>query len=102
MFSLSKLKFSSIKTLSNTLVYSRLGFFSTSIRESMEAKLREKFNPTYLQINQEGDDKVQVIIESEEFVGQPILRRHRAVNDLLKDEITQIHAFTLDAKPPSK
>ena len=66
----------------------------------MEEKLNAHFEPQFLQINQEGDNKFQVIIQSEKFVGQSILKRHRAVNELLKDEISQIHAFTVDAKVP--
>ncbi len=32
---------------------------------------------------------------SKEFEGKPLLQRHRLVNDALKEEISQIHAFTL-------
>mmetsp|Transcript_8710 Transcript_8710/g.9898 ORF Transcript_8710/g.9898 Transcript_8710/m.9898 type:complete len:109 (-) Transcript_8710:17-343(-) len=73
-----------------------------SIKESMEKKLKEHFTPTHLEINQEGKDKFQVIIESEKFAGQAILKRHREVNEVLKDEIAQIHAFSVVAKTPAK
>ena len=68
----------------------------------MTQKLNDHLNPTSLKINQEGDNKFQVIIEADAFEGQSILKRHRLVNDILKDEISKIHAFSVDAKPPKK
>ncbi|PWN49512.1 bola-like protein [Violaceomyces palustris] len=35
-----------------------------------------------------------VVIVSDAFEGLPTLKRHRMVNDLLKDEIAQLHAFS--------
>ena len=42
------------------------------------------------------------MIVSDKFKGMLPLARHRAINTLLKDEIKQIHAVTIDAKTPDQ
>jgi len=39
-----------------------------------------------------------VVIVSDKFEGLSRLAKHRAVLDVLKDEVAQIHAFSLDAR----
>lgn len=36
-----------------------------------------------------------VIIVSKEFEGKPLLKRHRLVNEILKDILPTIHAFEM-------
>ncbi|KAK5579495.1 hypothetical protein RB653_009178 [Dictyostelium firmibasis] len=68
--------------------------------EDIEKHLKEKFSSE--------DDKIKVIDESggcgakflvaigsSQFDGVSLLERHRIVNELLKEEISQIHAITL-------
>ena len=66
----------------------------------MEQKLKEHFDPSFLQVNQESKNNFQVIIESKKFEGVSTLNRHRKVNEILKDEISQIHAFSVIANAP--
>jgi len=39
-----------------------------------------------------------VLIVSDKFEGLSRLAKHRAVLDVLKEEVAQIHAFSLDAR----
>jgi stress-induced morphogen len=41
--------------------------------------------------------KLVLTIVSDEFQGMLPLKRHRAINSLLKDELNQIHALTINA-----
>ena len=71
---------------------------------AMEKKLNEKFEPVECQIvDPYGDQSsIQIRVVSEAFKGMLPLARHRAINDLLKEEIKLIHAVTIDAKTPSQ
>ncbi|KAI8817521.1 bola protein [Fimicolochytrium jonesii] len=44
----------------------------------------------------------EVVIVSKLFEGKPTLQRHRLVNEALKDEIAQIHAFTQKTYTPEQ
>ena len=44
----------------------------------------------------------QVVIVSEEFRGLTTLQRHRKVNNVLKEELAMIHAFTIETKTPGQ
>jgi len=70
----------------------------------MEDKLRAEFNPTKIQVDDPHGDasSVAIFIVSDKFKGMLPLARHRAINALLKDEIKQIHAVTIDAKTPEQ
>ena len=55
----------------------------------MERKLKEKFKPVQCEIlDPYGDvSSIQIRIVSDAFQGMLPLARHRAINDLLKEEI---------------
>ena len=44
----------------------------------------------------------EVLIVSNVFDGKPLLQRHRLVNECLKEEISQIHAFTQKTYTPAQ
>ena len=71
---------------------------------SMEKKLQDKFDPVECKvIDAYGDQSsIQIRVVSEKFKGMLPLARHRAINDLLKEEIKKIHAVQIDAKTPSQ
>ena len=63
--------------------------------QTMEEKLRVAFHPTTMVqvVDPYGDmTSVQIKVVSEKFKGMMPLARHRAINDVLKDEIKLIHA----------
>ena len=89
-----------------------MGIIASSIKE----KLEQSFNPSQLEVIDEShkhahhrgahehaadggsaESHFHVVIVSEKFEGMSVLAKHRAVKDALKDEIAQIHAFSLDA-----
>jgi stress-induced morphogen len=47
----------------------------------------------------EGGAKVQLTVVSDNFDGKPLLKRHRMVNDLFAEELSnnKIHAITIKA-----
>ncbi|WVZ69131.1 hypothetical protein U9M48_017967 [Paspalum notatum var. saurae] len=50
-----------------------------------------------------GETHFNVRVVSKEFEGKSLLKRHRAVYDLLQDELkTGLHALSIDAKTPSE
>jgi sulfur transfer protein SufE/stress-induced morphogen len=50
-----------------------------------------------------GETHFNVRVVSREFEGKSLLKRHRAVYDLLQDELkTGLHALSIDAKTPSE
>ncbi|KAI8905165.1 bola-like protein, partial [Gorgonomyces haynaldii] len=65
--------------------------------KALEQVIREKLEPTILEITDTSDgcgQSFEVVIVSEKFQGLKTLQRHRLVNDALKKEIGDIHAFS--------
>ena len=63
----------------------------------IERKLKEKLlavKVNILYVSGGCGNSFEAVIISGEFEGKQILTRHRLVNSVLKDEISQIHAFT--------
>lgn len=70
-------------------------------------KLSKQFSPSYLEIINESaahgsphsEAYMKVVVVSNAFQGLTILKRHRAVQDCLKEELKgDIHALTIVAK----
>ncbi|KAF8679933.1 BolA IbaG family [Rhizoctonia solani] len=69
---------------------------------SLETSLRNTFEPTHLEIQDTSNgcgENYAVVIVSKVFEGKMTLARHRLVNELLKDEISQMHAFSQIPEP---
>ena len=69
---------------------------------NMEQKLAVKYTDnTVLKVHDTHGDASHVVIEvsSPQFKGKLPLARHREINELLKDEIKEIHAVSIVAKP---
>ncbi|KAM3176734.1 hypothetical protein ACTXT7_005933 [Hymenolepis weldensis] len=75
---------------------------------STEESVRERLqvlNPTHLKITDFSDGcglKLKVEIVSEQFVNKTLIQQHRTVNDLLKEEMKDIHALSLSTFTPEK
>jgi stress-induced morphogen len=41
-------------------------------------------------------------VAAKEFEGKPLVQQHMRINDLLKDEIKQMHGLRIKTKPLSK
>lgn len=82
--------------------------------EIMQARLKEKLLPVYLNIHDdsskhaghagarpEGETHFRIDVISEKFTGLSRIARHRMVNDLLGDLFKQgLHALEIHAKSP--
>lgn len=81
------------------------------IQQSIENKLQHAFTPRVLEVVNESfmhnvppgsQSHFKVIVVSDDFEGQRLIQRHRAINQILNEELTQhihalaIHAYTWD------
>jgi len=78
-----------------------------NVQNSIESKLTKAFSPDYLLVENEshmhnvpaGSEmhfKVQIVSDS--FADEMLIKRHRAVNKVLEDELAgQIHALSIHA-----
>lgn len=82
-------------------------------KDDLHHKLEAHFRPSYLEVKdvshrhanhneeaKQGGTHFEVAMTSALFNGQPLLKRHRMVNELLKDafENTPLHALKLNLK----
>lgn len=75
------------------------------LQEVIETKLHNAFEPDYLKVINESymhnvapgsESHFKVIVVSEKFNGQRLLARHRQVNQVLMDELSNhIHALAI-------
>ncbi|KAH8616554.1 putative BolA like protein [Trypanosoma vivax] len=70
----------------------------------IEERIRSSMQPTKCEVTavSADDRKYGVVIVSEKFRGLSLVKRHRMVNDLFKEELLsgEIHALTIKADPP--
>nr|XP_022315160.1 uncharacterized protein LOC111119363 [Crassostrea virginica] len=78
------------------------------IEESISKKLSSKFQPQHLEVINESskhnvpkgsETHFKVVIISDTFEGMPLIKRHRLVNEVLKEELENgVHALSIMAK----
>ena len=75
-----------------------------SIQQTIEDKLNEAFDPEFLQVENESsmhnvapgsESHFKVTLVSDAFKDQVLIKRHRQVNQVLEQELKQIHALAL-------
>lgn len=67
-------------------------------QKQIEDKLKEKLKPSFLNVQDISGgcgQSFKIQIKSEEFKGKTIILQHRLVNEILKDELKEIHALQL-------
>jgi BolA protein len=82
------------------------------IQEQIEHKLRERFAPLHLEVDNEShmhnvpegaESHFRVVLVSEQFAGKPLVQRHRAVNGALEQELKgEVHALALHTMTPEE
>lgn len=81
------------------------------MREQIEQKLRQSFDPVHLQVEDESfmhasgpeaQSHFKVTMVTEQFAGQRAIQRHRAINKTLAAELQQIHALALHTYTPDE
>jgi len=89
------------------------------IQQSIEQKLREAFSPSSLEVINEsalhkghshdggqpfdgnGETHFRVRIAASQFIQMSRIERHRAITDVLKDELAgPVHALAIEASTP--
>ncbi len=87
-----------------------------SIRDTILSKLEEAFSPAALEVIDEsdkhrghggwregGETHFRVRIVAEAFTGMSRVNRHRAINDLLADELAGgVHALAIEVRSPEE
>ncbi|KAK4051945.1 hypothetical protein OIV83_002650 [Microbotryomycetes sp. JL201] len=75
-------------------------------KDHLEAKLKEAYpDATFVRafdISGGCGASFEVVIVSPSFTGKTTLKRHREVNDKLKSEIADLHAFTQKTYTPEQ
>lgn len=76
-----------------------------TVQQTIENKLSTGFTPSYLEVVNESfmhnvpagsESHFKVVIVSDEFAGKRLIGRHRAVNQILADELANdIHALAI-------
>ena len=80
----------------------RLRLLSTP-SEAMESKLRDELdavNVTVEDVSGGCGAMYKAYVESPRFVGLNIVKQHKLVQGVLKDEIAEMHGFTLKTAKP--
>ncbi|WP_027253861.1 transcriptional regulator BolA [Photobacterium halotolerans] len=82
------------------------------IQERIEQKLQAALSPTHLEVHNESymhnvpegaESHFKVIVVSNEFEGQRLIGRHRAINTVLADELANhIHALAIHTYTPEE
>jgi len=82
------------------------------IQQQIEKKLLEQFGPTHLEVTNEShlhnvpegsESHFRVVLVSALFENQALIKRHQAVNSILKEELAgQIHALALHTMTPEE
>ncbi|XP_058467556.1 bolA-like protein DDB_G0274169 isoform X1 [Malaya genurostris] len=100
-------KFSSITTFST--MSSQVKPIESAIREGLISKLTpvhlEIVNESYMHNVPKGaETHFKVLVVSDRFEGLPLIKRHRLVNEIVKDKLEGnfVHALSIEAKSPSQ
>ncbi|XP_015127862.1 bolA-like protein DDB_G0274169 [Diachasma alloeum] len=82
------------------------------IENSIRVKLEKGLSPSFLEIFNESymhnvpegsETHFKVVVVSEQFSDQPLIKRHRMVNELLQHELENgVHALSIVAKTPAQ
>ncbi|KAJ7760479.1 bola-like protein [Mycena metata] len=72
---------------------------------NLEAAIRKSLNCVHIEIEDTSNgcgENYAILLVSDEFEGKSTLARHRWINQLLKDEISQMHAFSQKTFTPKQ
>ncbi|KAK3586691.1 hypothetical protein CHS0354_039161 [Potamilus streckersoni] len=82
------------------------------VEQTIRQKLQETFQPKFLEVINESymhnvpkgsETHFKVVVVSEKFDSQPLIKRHRMVNEVLKEELSLgVHALSIIAKTPQQ
>ncbi|KAI9571837.1 bola protein [Boletus coccyginus] len=73
--------------------------------KALEQAIRDAFPVSHLQIEDQSSgcgENYFVLLVSEAFEGKTTLAKHRLINDTLKEQISQMHAFSQKTFTPKQ
>jgi len=82
-----------------------------SMQQLIQSKLEQALAPDFIEVENEShmhnvapgsESHFKVTVASKEFEGQMLIKRHRLVNQVLADELKQIHALALHTLTPQE
>lgn len=76
---------------------------SEKVQQSLSPDFLEVINESHMHNVPEGSEShFKLTVVSPEFEGLMLIKRHRMVNETLKDELKQIHALALHTLTPDE
>ncbi|XP_076652040.1 bolA-like protein DDB_G0274169 isoform X2 [Halictus rubicundus] len=82
------------------------------VKSSIQKKLADSFDPSHLEVINESymhnvpkgaETHFKVVVVSDKFINQPLLKRHQMINNLLQAELEGgVHALSIVAKTPDQ
>ena len=85
---------------------------SRPVERSIRTKLTDQLTPDHLEVHNEShmhavppgsESHFRVLVVSSQFEGLPLIKRHRLVNEALKEELSScVHALAIQAKTPEQ
>ncbi|XP_068631337.1 bolA-like protein DDB_G0274169 [Battus philenor] len=77
---------------------------TTKLQTALEASHLDVINESYMHNVPEGaETHFKVVVVSDKFDGLTLIKRHRLVNDILKEELKNgVHALSIVAKTPKQ
>lgn len=82
-----------------------------TMQETISNKIQDAMNPLHLEVENEShmhnvpagsESHFKILVVSDQFDGQMLIKRHRLLNSILSEELTQIHAMALHTMTPDE
>ena len=82
-----------------------------TMQATITNKLQEAIQPLHLEVDNESymhnvpegsESHFKILVVSEQFDGQMLIKRHRLINQILTDELQKIHAMALHTLTPDE
>ncbi|KAF7294392.1 hypothetical protein MKEN_00886900 [Mycena kentingensis (nom. inval.)] len=73
--------------------------------DQLEAAIRKSINCDHIEIEDTSSgcgENYAILLVSKDFEGKSTLMRHRLINQVLKDEVAQMHAFSQKTFTPAQ
>jgi len=82
-----------------------------TMQQTITQKIQDALDPLHLEVENEShmhnvpdgsESHFKILVVSDEFDGQMLIKRHRRINQVLSDELQQIHAMALHTMTPAE
>jgi len=82
-----------------------------TMQATISQKIQDAISPLHLEVENEShmhnvpagsESHFKILVVSDQFDGQMLIKRHRLINQILSDELQQIHAMALHTMTPDE